>query len=575
MEIVRRSSPTLNLVALYLVLVCIHILMSLFMKGPLYVADETGYLGNARYLSGKGVMPNMTGCAFYHPGYSFLISPSYYLFSDPQKVYLSVLMINSFLISSLFLFLYYGLRKIFILDSKNSLLASFTVCLYPAFLINSNIAVAENAIIPLFILPIIFLYSMIKRRSLWFGIFFGFSVSFLYTIHPRSLILLPIAGLYLIVLTLFRFLPIRVGAASIITLLSSYIATIELNGYLRDLGWGSGGTPSIPKIIGTIKVFDKVVNAMVFMIGQLWYITVATYGLWILGLLIIVLTIWQHRSTLIQKESSSPVIHALIFYLLSCGGILLTSVLFLSNIWLSGSGLIYGRYNECFIAVGMAVALGMLLEDRFDQKNLRTLGLITVLILSGLSIVTLGIGVRLIKHPALTGGIHWLGVFPILGAIQFKFQFSFFTGILVCSLYVLAMIIILGWVGKAKRNRGMMVLCSLFLVFALVEYITLLLPVAKKIDTLVLPKVIRPMPDVKLVSYDLAYRGTGELYRYQYFLPHTQFVLFNSSKNELPQSEYFISSRFSVESRKMGAHLLVLEKEGDLALWVKKRDEEW
>lgn len=561
---------TLSLIVFYLALVGIHSLMILWMRGPLYVADETGYLGNARFLSGKGLMPNLVGCAFYHAGYSFLISPAFYFFSDPQKVYLTVLVINSFLTSSLFLFLYYWLRKFFLFDSRKSLLASFITCLYPAFLLNSNIAVAENAIIPLFVLPMIFLYSMIKHKSLWFGFLFGFSVSFLYTIHPRSLILLPIAGLYLIGLALFRVLPGRVAVISLITLLLNYLTTVELNRYLEALGWGSSGTVSIPDILGTYQNLNRVVGAIVIMFGQLWYITVSTYGLWLLGLMVIVLKIWQGRFVLKQKESFAPVIHAFIFYLLSCGGILLTSTLYLSHLWVSGSALIYGRYNESFIAAGAAVGLGTVLENKFDGTKQKTLRLITILILFALSMITLVMGVKWINHPTLTGAIHWLGVFPILGAIQFKLKLSFFTGIFIYSLYALGMMILLGSVFKAKRIFGITVLGSLFLLFTLVQYIYLFVPLAKRVESFVLPGIIREMPSVKTVSYDLAYKGVGELYRYQYFLPYTRFLLFNSSKNEFSDSEYFISSRFSEESLRMGAHVVALEKEGDLALWVKK-----
>jgi len=53
--------------AFYLALVFLHFLMSLKMRGPLILADEMGYLGHARYLLGKGIMPNMEGRLFIMP----------------------------------------------------------------------------------------------------------------------------------------------------------------------------------------------------------------------------------------------------------------------------------------------------------------------------------------------------------------------------------------------------------------------------------------------------------------------------------------------------------------------------
>jgi hypothetical protein len=570
MSFERKRKTWLILGTCYLVLVCIHSLMVLWMKGPIYVADETGYLGNARFLIGKGVMPNMVGSAFYHAGYSLLISPAFWFSSDPKEIYIFVLVINGLLTSSLLLFLFYWLKKFFLIDTKYSLLASFTTCLYPAFLLNSNIAVSENALIPLWILPMIFLYLMIKHESFLWGILFGFSVSFLYTVHPRSLVLLPVSGLYLVGLTLFRILPGRITVVSFLSLLINSFVTRELNRYLQVLGWGGGGTPSRSQLLGTFLDSNGMIKIMINMVGQLWYITVSTYGLWFVGFLIIVIKIWKYRSALIKREPSSAIVHGLTFYLLSCGGILITSVLFLSRFRLSGDALIYGRYNECFIAVGVAVALGVFLENRFNEGYRKSIGPIVILILFGLSVITLGIGVKLIKDPTITGGIHWLGVFPVLGAIRFKLGFSFFTGLLGCSLYALVIILILAVAFKAKKRYGLIVLWFLFLTFTVVQYVYLLLPESKRVESLTLPKVIRAMPNVEMVSFDQAFKRPAELYRYQYFLPNTRFLFFNSSKPEFPETDLFITSRFSAVPSKIGARLVGLEKEGDLALWVKK-----
>ena len=570
MKLYPKSLSTLSIVLFYLVLVGAHCLMAMWIEGPLYVADETGYLGIARYLLGKGIMPNMSGTGFYHAGYSLLISPVFWLSSDPKRIYFFVLMINSFLMSSFFFILFYILKNFFLFGSQHSLLAAFTICLYPAFLLNSNISVAENAIIPLFALTVILLYVMLKDRSIWFGILFGFTVTFLYMVHPRFLILLPIAGLYLIVLTLMRLLPKRVAVASLITILIIYISTERLHDHLKALGWAGGGNPAIFRTVRTFLNPNHAMKALIVVFGQLWYIMVSSYGLWILGLLTIGLTIWKHRSVLSRQGSPSPMIHALVFYILSCGGILLTSAIFLSSLGLRGDALIYGRYNESFIGLGMAVGLGMVLTNPFDERYWRIMGGVVLSVLSGLSMITLGIGVPLIKNPTLSGGIHWLGIFPILGAIRFKLGLSFFVGILACSVYAFVMIVILMLMFKRKRYFKVLLLCILFSLFALVQYVFLLLPITKQVQSLALPGIIQKMPEVNVVSFDRGYRRRGELYRYQYFLPHTRFLFFNSSKNEFPQTKYFITSRFAEFPSHMNAHLVDLEKEGDLALWVKK-----
>ena len=67
----------------YLLLVVVHLLMGLQMKQPTVLADEVGYLGNARYLAGVASMPDLRYCTFYHFGYSLFLVPLFWLFKDP------------------------------------------------------------------------------------------------------------------------------------------------------------------------------------------------------------------------------------------------------------------------------------------------------------------------------------------------------------------------------------------------------------------------------------------------------------------------------------------------------------
>ena len=515
--------------AFYLAFVFLHLLMSLKMKGPLILADEMGYLGHARYLLGKGIMPNMEGTTFYHAGYSLLISPAFWLSSDPQKVYLAVLVINSFLISLLFLFIYYLLRNILLFSHKNAFLASLVTSLYPSFLLQSNIAWAESGITSFFLLPAILLYVTIKRNSVLWGVLLGFAIGFQYTIHARTLVLLPISGIYLAALALNRVFSARVAGASLTSLLISYLATVRLHGHLAGMGWGGGGTPSVPHLLKTFLDFNGAIKAVLVMSGQLWYLAASTYGLWILGVLVIALIISKNRSLLKGNKSPSSAVYTLTFYLLSCGGVLSTSVLFLSHYGLSEEILIYGRYNECFIALGMAVGLGMILEGKLDDQSWKRLRLVIVSMFIGLSMITLWVTANLATKPELCG-FNLLGLFPILGAIRFKLQFGISMGILACTLCALIVMLCLMRVLKARRHAGIALLGSLFLMFALVQYVFLFLPGTKRVEALVLPKIIRDMPEVNAVSFDQGCREPIQLYQYQYFLPYTRFFYFDSTK---------------------------------------------
>ncbi len=567
----NHQSSTLNLIVLYLALVCVHLIMSLFMRGPLILPDELGYLGHARYLAGEGVMPNMEGYPFYHVGYSFFISPAFWLSSEPQTVYRFVLAINSFLISSVFLLVYYLLKWIFLFDHKISILSSLVTCLYPPFFLHSNTTWSENAIIPLFIVPSILLYLVIKRRSLSLGIVFGFSVMFLYTVHPRALPVLAITFLYLLFLALLKVFPLRIVAASLSSFVIGLVATLVLHDYLRFLGWGGGGIPSASRVLSHFTHPSGVSQFLAGVAGQLWYLTASTYGLFLGGCFIFGLTIWQNRFSIKEITSISAETHALLFYILSSAGVFILSVLFLSSSKWKAEHLMYGRYNECFVAAFMAVALGAILAGRYDEKWKKKWILAILIGFSGLGFITSLIEVNPIDVSSLIPA-NVYGLFPILGTLVYKLKISFTSSVLACTLFFLLNILFLTGVFKLRRVLGVISLSSLFLIMGISQYVVLYLP--QRLDALILPKVIHSMPRIKMVSYDVAYGGQREFYRYQYFLPRARLVLFNSSENEFPKSEYFISSRFSQESSKIGAQVIALEKKGDLALWVKKEDVE-
>jgi hypothetical protein len=553
------------LCACYLALVCFHLIMAFYMKGPRPMADELGYLGNARILVGRGVAPNMTGAVFYHAGYSLLISPAFLLSSDPERVYFFVSVLNSFLISSLFLFLYYWLHHILLLDQKISLFASWITSLYPSFLLHSNTAWSENAIIPLFLVPSILLYLTVKRKSLFVGIAFGLSVSFLYTVHPRILPLLPITVLYLVFLGFLKFLPPRIVAASLSSLGIGLFATLQLHHYLRFLGWAGGGIPSASRILSRAAFEFGVGQLLLGAAGQVWYLTASTYGLFLTGCFILGLTIWRNLPSIRRENSISAEMHALLFYGFSSAGVFVLSVLFLSNFRNAGHA-IYGRYNECFVAVFMALALGTILAGRFSEKWIKLSIAIGLIGLPGLGLFASLIKINPIDiYSVIPENVH--GLFPILGTLVYKLKFSFASAVWVSTLFFLLAILFLTWAFKVGRFFGIFPLCSLFLITAVSQYVVLYHP--GKGESLNLPKAVRSVPGAGTISFDLDSGKPGELYRYQYLLPFTRFLFFNSSKSELPETDVFITSRFSERFRDSGARLLTVEKEGDLGLWVK------
>ncbi|HET7511002.1 MAG TPA: hypothetical protein VFJ65_12230, partial [Solirubrobacterales bacterium] len=88
-----NQSLRIRLLAGTLVLFIARLILSLFRTGPVLVADEVGYLTNARVLAG-GAAGQLEQAPFYRGGYSLLIAPLVNLSSNPTFVYHLVLVLN-------------------------------------------------------------------------------------------------------------------------------------------------------------------------------------------------------------------------------------------------------------------------------------------------------------------------------------------------------------------------------------------------------------------------------------------------------------------------------------------------
>jgi len=94
------------------VLVVIRAGLAFLRLGPENVADEIGYLTNARLLAG-GIRGEMVWAPFYHGGYSLLLAPLIRLDFGPVTTYRLILVMNALLAASLLPLLYLLLTRSF------------------------------------------------------------------------------------------------------------------------------------------------------------------------------------------------------------------------------------------------------------------------------------------------------------------------------------------------------------------------------------------------------------------------------------------------------------------------------
>lgn len=170
----------------YLAFLILHVLMALQMEVPIVVPDEFTYLVKAGHISGfaettipKGIT-QPTGL-----GYSLLIAPAFLLFDNPVSIYVAALVINSIIAASLYIWIFVFLKQLFRAADKQAFIISILVSLYPAYLLQSNMAWTDAVTPALFSALLVSFYNIFRRPGYTSVALFAIAVSFLFSIHIR------------------------------------------------------------------------------------------------------------------------------------------------------------------------------------------------------------------------------------------------------------------------------------------------------------------------------------------------------------------------------------------------------
>ncbi|MCF8082921.1 MAG: hypothetical protein K9M96_07490 [Deltaproteobacteria bacterium] len=540
----------------YLGLVFLHIILGLKMQQPIIFADEVGYLGVARYFAGVSHLPQ--GIQLYHFGYSLFLLPAFWLFSDPISAYRAAIVINSLLLSSLYISIYFLLHRFFECGKKLSFLIAFITCLYPAFLLQSNIAWSENAFIPCFSFFIISFGLLIDKKSYLMALVFGFLTGFLFTIHPRALPILPTVVIYLLVLAFLAKIPKTKIILSILVIFTVYLLTGSINEHLTTFyGKASFSAPApIKAYLSKLLSLSNIVSLSLSAAGQLLYLCQATCGLFLIATAYVCLTIHRKWSSLHRFALNDIQFNVILLFIIASSGIFLASSLQMIGEPERADHLIYGRYNEGFLALYIALALLAIRVEwaANSPKKLRPyLFALAIIVLALIAISNPDYDkVREITKPGSVNVINVLGVYPFL-------VLSGGLNLLVVSLISTAFFFMVIYAFRIKFSVGLWSIAIYFLFISACGYTVFYVRADNIKQVTTLARHVQSISDAKVVSYDVAFRDPESWYSYQYLLPDVVFKTFRSSRKQLPSSRVVISSRNWKQSKNLNARLVASE----------------
>lgn len=424
-----------------------HLLLTQWVSGPV-LSDGTGYLANARWIAGRGTS-FLGPMAFYHPGWPLLLAPLFWVVERPQAIYESALVLNAALASASLL-VYLALGRALGLRPVTALLAAVAAATYPAVLLQSTIEWSESLFQLLAALLVLAFHRLVTHPTVASAVAAGALAPALYATHPRGLGVVPVVAVGLLVLARAQMLPGRAAAAGVAVLIAGFMAVRLLNAALLDAMWPPDRPLSEGDVLSRLTDLDLVGNTAIRVVGQLWYVVVASAGT-VIG------AVW----VLADRARGGRGRRVQAFALLTLAAV--TATLGASSLMMADGTrvdhLVYGRYNEGFLPALLVIgAVGLsALRERFRLLAAAGIAVGTASAL-GLATVALNGGDRFTGDVA---PVNVLGLLVWSGAHDRVSVLGVTAGALVVALVVLA--------ARARSARAsLVVLATFFLVSATV-----------------------------------------------------------------------------------------------------------
>jgi hypothetical protein len=318
--------------------------------------DEPAQLAVARFIGG-GTRWNMDDHSVWRPLFGTLLAPAYWFTDDPVTVLHVAFVLNAVLGGFAAALLVFVARRLTPLSPWWGAAAAVAVSLAPAVLFTSEFVFAESLVAPLFLGTLLALLHLHEAPTLRNGLVAAVLAGAAFGAHSR---MLPLAAIVLAVVTIAAFRRrLRVRDASIIAVTAvGALGLVEIyTRWIVDRLWDEPSARNSPS-----AVFEQLTSGLpvlVSLIGQSWYLLVASLGVIVYGLVVL-----ARRS---RDRDGGPATGDAHVVLATVGACFALSVVFMSD-RLRSDQLVYGRYNDAVVTpvlvVGLAALFGSIAVPR-------------------------------------------------------------------------------------------------------------------------------------------------------------------------------------------------------------------
>jgi hypothetical protein len=342
-------TPRAQLGAGVLAFLVLRLALAVPRTGPVIVADEIGYLTNARVIAG-GTPGQLTTAPFYHGGYSVLLAPLLALHLGPTTTYRLVLVVNALLAASLVPLLHRLLVTCFDVPPRVAVWPALAAGAYPSVTVYSQVALSENLLLPLFVLWLLCLGSFVRRSAVPWAAGAAVTGVWLWATHGRMIVAPAVTAITLLASAATRRPTLRASLLGLALIVAGVVSVHALDHLLVVRSYGGHAHGEIDQRLATIESLGGIGAFLRNLVGQAWYLVVAP-----LGVLVTLLTVPVRRRAL--RWSSATVVRAALA--VTGGALLLESALSFRTVERPDM-LVYGRYTEIVVPPLLALALARL-----------------------------------------------------------------------------------------------------------------------------------------------------------------------------------------------------------------------
>lgn len=340
--------------------------------GPAYLSDEIGYLDKAASLSGS-IVHYATS---WYGGYSLLLSPAFFLSSQPVWEWRLVLLLNALMWAGTTALLRYVLLRTHPKLSPRALTGAIIgAMLYPAWLSMSGYAFSTSGFVLVFMGSIAALLKSEVEGGWWLRLSVVLA-AYLCWIHPLGFVYFGLLTAVLAIKSVAeRTLQPAVFAIGGLLFAASY--SLIVAPWFSRLMSGSAGNDQHYGLglAGTLHAFGTPhfwLQALLALLGLALFVVVASFGLVVYGAAPTVKTTWQDRRQWRTWLSDAPQLVRFLVILSPLAVLCLTAVAWGSTSQLRIDQWVYGRYSDMYILP--LLGFGLLSMWRLRQAAVLAVG---------------------------------------------------------------------------------------------------------------------------------------------------------------------------------------------------------